>query len=456
MIARMLTLLSLMFSLQLSANTVTSYIKGDGRFYALEEDNLSFVKQQLLFNAYQDVISKVLSEEGLNKELFWKSFDEKFETYFLPIQQELETKYGMDKEEVSDKDKEAFQKILRARRLKAKSTFKNLRSCVQSYSIKKMSRSSQMANSRFIKIQAKVNKVILGKIYVDLTREGESRMMDKLYVSVDYSIHNMTWNDTGVELKQDFVNVIHNSWKEYLIKNLEGLVQEIVFTDENLERELKKFAQIPTEVTNLVAEGTESPRGGSFSNSVWLKIRIDLNKIKEDTLLMNREFVVGSSYILQDLGTNDILSFNDTEEANFTFSFDDPQKLSSQLATRVYNAPILKLKDIKNRLVNIPANQNEIHVLLKNIDNIQEVFAFNNFIQGQGVSYQIQPSLDRLNISEVRIGLRFLGTKESFMEFLSKLNNASFGKDLFLKIEDPARPYVFSVFRKQVEKTFQI
>ncbi|MFZ8934674.1 MAG: hypothetical protein ACO2ZP_12330, partial [Bacteriovoracaceae bacterium] len=114
------------------------------------------------------------------------------------------------------------------------------------------------------------------------------------------------------------------------------------------------------------------------------------------------------------------------------------------------------LRELKTKLENTPANQNEMTVLLKNVSNIQEVFSFNNFLRGQGVSFQIQPSIDRLESSEIRIGVRFLGAKEEFLSFLSQLNNENFGKGLFISIDDPERPYVMNIHRKQKENEAEL
>ncbi len=448
MIARMLLVMSIILSTHISASTITSYIKGNGRFYALEDDNLSFVKSQLLFNAYQEVITKTLTQQGLNHELFWRNFDEKFEIFFQPIKEKLDEKYGIDKDNLNAADKEAYKKSLRSKRLSSKSTFMNLRSCIQSYSIKKMSRSSQMANSRFIEILAKVNKVALGKIYVNLTREGESRFLDSLYVSVKYSINNMIWPDTGVEVKKDFADVINKSWKGFLEKNLEGSVKEVIFATEDMELELKRFSQIPADISKSVEGENSTSSNTAFGNSAWLKLNINITKVKEDELLMKREFLIENSFILQDLNSNDIIHYNDMENVSFAHKFDNPQELSSQLATKIYNMPLPELRELKKKLESTPANQNEIIVSLKNVSNIQEVFSFNSYLQGQGVSFQINPSIDRLEGPEIKIGVRFLGAKEDFLSFLSKLNNENFGDGLFIRIDDPERPYVLNIYRK--------
>ena len=87
------------------SSSITGFIRGDGRFYAMEDDSLAFVKKQLLFNAFKDIISKELKNEGLSPNVFWEKFEEKFDESFEPVQESLTLKYGIEEEDVSAKKK---------------------------------------------------------------------------------------------------------------------------------------------------------------------------------------------------------------------------------------------------------------------------------------------------------------------------------------------------------------
>ena len=58
-------------------------IVAKGKFYAKEEDTVSFIKSQLLYNSLVSVFDQEFKRMGLNGDLFWTKFEEKFDKYFL-------------------------------------------------------------------------------------------------------------------------------------------------------------------------------------------------------------------------------------------------------------------------------------------------------------------------------------------------------------------------------------
>ena len=51
-----------------------SFLRGKGRFLSVEGDALSFIKKQLLYKAFRNVIDKKLKLHGLDNKLFWQNF----------------------------------------------------------------------------------------------------------------------------------------------------------------------------------------------------------------------------------------------------------------------------------------------------------------------------------------------------------------------------------------------
>ena len=153
------SLLLLMFSLLTTGlfAASNSSIDGEGRFYAKDDDSLSFIKSQLLHSAFSDVISKELKFLGLDSAQFWKSYDEKFESYFTPIKEQMQKKYGINDKPTLDAKKK-FNQRHRLKRLGLKSKYGRLDRAVTSYSIKKMTRSPQIPNSRYINVVLKLTE----------------------------------------------------------------------------------------------------------------------------------------------------------------------------------------------------------------------------------------------------------------------------------------------------------
>ena len=151
----------LLFCFSVAAASL-SHVEGEGRFYSNDGDSIAFVKKQLLYQAYRDIFSKELQAMNLDHELFWKKYDGKFEEYFNPIHEGLKTKYKISKNYKGNNP--SFEVALRRKRLVLKSKFGRLNRAIRSYSEKKMSRSTQMPNSRYINVTAKVSRKVLNNI----------------------------------------------------------------------------------------------------------------------------------------------------------------------------------------------------------------------------------------------------------------------------------------------------
>ena len=111
---RLLVSLSLLISFSINAQ---EYVLGEGRFTATSDDSLGFVKKQVIHQGYLDVISKELESMGLNKELFWQKYNEKFTTSFEATENNLKEKFKIGTGEETQKQKEIFAKQLRYKKL---------------------------------------------------------------------------------------------------------------------------------------------------------------------------------------------------------------------------------------------------------------------------------------------------------------------------------------------------
>ena len=67
---KVLTAIILIMALGIAESSTRSrYVFGEGRFYAYDDDSLSFVKNQLLSNAFRNVITKEMKSIGLDADL---------------------------------------------------------------------------------------------------------------------------------------------------------------------------------------------------------------------------------------------------------------------------------------------------------------------------------------------------------------------------------------------------
>ena len=108
-------LLGLLFLAQ--ALWAGSYVAGEGHFSSKEGDSLSFIKSQLLYNAFRDVISKELKSMKLDDRKFWRNYEEKFSQQFEPTAKALKKSFSNKKNRKSKKT--TYKSSLRVKRLTA-------------------------------------------------------------------------------------------------------------------------------------------------------------------------------------------------------------------------------------------------------------------------------------------------------------------------------------------------
>lgn len=422
------------------SSPITGFIKGDGRFYAMEDDSLAFVKKQLLFNAFKDIISKELNNEGLNSNFFWEKFDEKFEEHFEPTKKALSEKYGIENEDVNPKEKEKYKKALRLKRFTQKGDFGGIKSAIHSYSIKRMTRSTQIANSRYIQINAKLNKKKLNALYIKLTNNGNFKIFKNLYISADFSLENMTWADAGVDVKDDFISVVKDHWKKWLGKSLSDSVENFVLMDAGQEKSVKDYLRIPTEGAQIEE---------NLKNSLWLKFNVIIAKKGEDIFLRKREFNFSLTFLLIEIEKNSLLSHFDFNSQPQKYDFINSHELSSNLASMVYRIPLDKFRDFKKNISSLPTNSHSLFLTVKNIGSIQELFEFNEFLAEKGVSLQVFTQIKSLSGKNARIGVTYQGNHQEMTDFLKSLNSLDFKKNKSILLPEIENPYSIMLVNKE-------
>jgi hypothetical protein len=445
------------FSLGSFAN---EFINGEGRFHAKYDDSLAFIKKQLLYSAFRDVFSKELQSMGLDQELFWRKVDSRFLAYFDPIDEKLRKKYGIDTPRETSSGKDRYQNASRLKRFTLKAKFGRLAKAVTSYSIQKMSRSTQVANSRYLSLQAKVNRKTINKIYLDFTRDKEARQFRSLFISVNFQLEDMTWNDVGVETENDFTTVVKEHWRRWLEGKLGDHVTAVKVVGGEIEGQLYNYLKIPTETTDTLqalatSQAVAEAEGSSINDSLdmaanmhlkdslWLVVNVKISKKGEDSLLKQRDYEVDGEFILVDLKSNSLATHFDFSKEKKTYSYEDAHKLSSNLASLVYRLPMTEFNNLKSKLINLPSKIGRIQLQVSNVNSIQELFHLNQTLTSKGITYQFAPSISSYSNDRGNLSLSFQGSTAQITELLLSLQNERVG--LNKRISFPTRKNPFEL-----------
>ncbi len=424
-------------------------VVGEGRFYAANDDSLTFVKTQLHYQAVRDVITKEMKTLGLDEKVFWENYETRFGEYFAPHAQEIHDKFSVNGEIAANK-KADYDKALRNKRLSLLSRFGRLQGLVSSYSVKRMTRSPQAPQSRYYEIEARIDRRALNDLYLKFTSTDSDRQYQTLFVTTDFRLRNMSWNDTGVDVGSSFTDVIKNHWRKWLETKYAGIVQEIVFTDESSERHLRDFLLIPRDVAfnQRIEEGDSSI--ARYASGLWLKLGTDIEKISDDSLLEKREISVEGEMLLIELKTNQSIAQADLAKEAKLFYTDNINNFSSSLASMVYSKPLPELENAKRALSNTSLAQQDYHINVSSLTSIQDLMEVGNLLNAKGVIHQAQAAIINFNGKAGSLALSFRGGKEALTKFLRELTGQSVGgagvlqvnpenpTDMLLMVVDPA------------------
>lgn len=396
------------------------YVQGEGRFYAAEDDSLTFVKKQVIHQGFLDVISKELESMGLNKDLFWQKYEEKFTARFSPVESSLREKYKIDSAEVTKKQKEDFAKKLRFKKLRMKIKQGNLGRIIQSYSIIRYTRSQQDPRSRYVRLEAKVNRNLLSKIYYNYVRGKKSSDYGSLFLNIKYNLPGTSFTDLGVEKSKDFTDEVNNHWLKWFSENKPGNIANVEFLNEDKLKRIQQYFKLPYE--RMLSEIPEV-----FVNSLYLEIVINIEKVGESQKFKEYEFKFSGGGYLLDLQSNKILSTLSLSTESKKYRHLEFNKLSSVIANHVYRMPLSQLTSLKSKIKDIPP-LNSIHrVSLYDFHNMGEVDILIDLLKSKGIKYSVDAKLESMGTNRAELVVFMDGELTDLKSLLSGLKAAKKG-----------------------------
>lgn len=436
-------------------------VQGQGRFNSTSNDSLSFVRSQLLYRAFRDVLNKELLAMGLDAQAFWQKYDSRFQRSFKSVENKLRSQYGLDdKQSVSSSDMREFKEKLRYKRLSSLNSFGNLARAIESYSIKNMSRSTQAAQSRYLTLKAKINRRMLNSIYSEFMQEGQQRLFSQLYLSPKFRLREGSWSDLGVKSKVDFTEVVEKHWKNWLAAKLNRSVQEIVVADEDQAQRIQDFLKIPAsnaedivglgssegeeDLDFVEGEEVETQRlESSLANSLWLEMTIDIVKVDENLLHNQRSFSYSGKLLLMDLKTRDVLLAYDIGGQEHSYQTGDSQSLSSSIASFVYRMPMGGLEKLPSTLAKVDSRSQSFMLEVRNLSSIRDLEIFKEMLSKEGLTEEFDPQVVSFDGVNARVKLNFKGEAPKALVRLRNLHSRSLNEQTTAVIESVERPFEF-------------
>ena len=420
-------------------------IKGEGKFTSVAGDTHEFIKRQLIFEGIKDIISTELENLKLNKEAFWKKYDESLAEKLSEIEvnyKELK-KYDV---EANLNRKKLIEENIRKKQLRYRRKFLGLNKLLSKFSIRKISRSQKNPRYRYIKLEGAINSKRLTKTYYNLVRGKQTSAYGSLYLRPKFNFKGVSYVDLGVENEKDFETEVTKNWMEWFIENKPVNIANIELLEGSKEEKFNQLMKLP--ITDFKANMPES-----FVNSLILEIEVNLKKEKYDDKLKEFTFEYSGYAFLKDIQTNLTIGtyqFGVKKYGNISKIYRKSNKVSlvNLMARDVFQLAKGSFPRINKGIKNMPPISDVKHVSLLDFENINQVHSFLNLAQTRGVKFSLKTKLDSFSSNNASAVFFYDGEFSEVKTFLQQLQSAK--KDLSFEVIDEGDQFGIK-FNKVIE-----
>ena len=391
----------------------SEFVSVQSNYRAQDGDAISFVKKELLYRSYKEVITKELKRLKFDANQFWTLYNEEFEKSFAKKKEALKEKYQVEEGDISSEKYKKYVEQVTKSRVYALQGFGNIGRVIQSYSIKKMSRSTSNPNLRYMTLEAKVNDQALTKLYFEFTKTSQELEAGSLYVDVRYNFNTLTDQDLGVSSRDEFTSTINRKWVEWFNKNPPANIDDI---DLVTESEKARFDSL------FMQNGA-----GAFSqtdNSYHLLIKVNLEKKGDHRLSKESRFTISGTLVLRSLRDLSIVYQDNLPITHKTFLIDENVSLSSLVATAIYQVPKTLFQQSKDLMKGSMATTQYNEIKLAGFKTSTQVFEFIELLKSKGVRHSMKPELISFDPSNYLAGVYYRGDKTDLLSVLNSLQPA--------------------------------
>jgi hypothetical protein len=423
-------------------------IEGEGRFISEEGDSLPFIKEQLLFNSFQDVITKYLKKQGLDSDLFWEKHEQRFDSFFTYIEKDLRKNYQSDPKTSLEPSK--IEKEVRIKRLERKAQFGLLNRAIKSYSIISMTRAQNMPKARYISISGQVDSNLVNQIYFEYTSPKKTVKALNLYLMPLFTLSNISWTEIGITSVNDFSQVVSDHWKKYLENGLKPQIQDIISLGEDSQSDLRRTLESKQGGKGFFELGDLG--GRNFDDGFLLMVKIQLKKISEKVLLKKSQMEIFLNFSLIDLRNNRIIAYGDLPKTRSNFSTEDISQLSSSIATDIYRIPLEEFSKLKKDINNNLGNSNLLYLKVRNINSVEDLIGLADALKMKGVSFQLNPRIHSLKAKEGVLELDFNGNQAEAEKFLKEFEKEKLMDGRGIIFEEQNGDYTLAIKPSGIKK----
>lgn len=375
----------------------------EGKFLAEDDDTSELIYAMLVRQATLSTIVRELKSQNLDAALFLKKLDQNFVNEFAGKEQ-----------------KDLAPKVLRQRRLELLSTFGNLAQALPSFIVKEQGVSPTNPKEHFIRVSGKKDDEAIRSLYFRLMREGSEYRFNSLMLVPQLEFVNCSITDLFVETENILIDSVGTSWKKWLSEGLAKNVGEFSLGNKELEVKIANFLKERESQKNLkqTALGPEQ----EFASSLYLRLKLRIEKIRDNTSLGEREFIIRGEYGLLDIDSGLLMSSGSFDEKRISIFVHD-KDAASNFASALYRVPLVEFATLPKKLENYNKRPQTIILDVKGVSSIQSLLSLNKFLVSQGMGMQLKSTIKSYNGQEGSLTLVYQGERESLQGVLKNIHN---------------------------------
>ena len=437
----MKVLLFISLSLFFITTAYSRFTQGKARFQGAPEDRLSLIKEQLIYLAIRDMISQELEIMSFDHKLFWRSYEKALQERLKSARVALGKSYRVGDPKQTQKEKQEYQKVWRKRRLKITRNFSNLQEVLDSYKIGEFRRSSRNPMVRYIKMQGKINRSKLEKIYFQFAKSSILRSIDRLYWTFKIHLSEGSWGQLGISDGEKLQTALIELFLKKLREELGTSAPNVILTEASSFEKIQSHLRLDESSLALLAQerGEEGGDEG-LANSVWAQMNLDITLSTEVEELAHKLMTFRGDCIVTELRYNKPIYLSQISSQTYHIVNSKARSLLSKVAQKLYQRMMAEWPPMKAHLTQLPENLNRVPIMVKGWEDYRELKVVRDILPRVAGRYQLKTYLNYFTLYEAQVIFEYIGQKSDLRKILALIHgqNLKNGKIISMDIQsDP-------------------
>jgi hypothetical protein len=462
--------------------SIKSVFSSSVSLIASEGSSRIYIKDQLLYKAMEQIVSKAQKSLVDNTEIYWNKLYLNFEEKFHPEKEEMEKNFYRKFPNPNLIQKKAFYEKLRRKKFYLFKKYAGFQKLIKSYSIKKFKNSSEKPNQYIMVVYGRINSErLLRKNYFSVIREKVEFKVNKLYIYTNINLHGASWSDLSFESGKEIEKYINQSWKSWFSQNLNFIssksidnieADRVILSDDQMNLKFNEHFSLSFEFLSSLNDSfrfkninkayeVNSSDGQvanqvsaenlnliltkdyplDFYNSIWLSINCNLyvDKIEPEIDGRSMKFEVKGTFV--DLKSNEIIDAFSSKSDVIKYYFLKDNTFRNTVQSFIYRMPLEKFNKFKNILKKESLNSKKIKLNVSNIEGFNEIDMLKGLISRKGFKLQIRSQIKNYGIGKAVFILDYFGREEDLKSLLVSLKGEKLKTNKVISFQSIDNPF---------------